>query len=354
MIEATVKYLEGLEDRVAAAPCPSCEQEIIPADVLRRLGDVKAGMGEEAAEKSEKKRQLSDALQALKKTIDRLRAILDDELPKAEAEVKASREKLGEMIGRGIGEDEDPEALARNRLAEVEAKLEEASNVLRAYNQEIDEIEDVLKEARIIRDALAAQKKIDAINTVTDSPEWEAMVEARDRLNRELEAAAKVRDAVEAVINEIAGERLRDAEDLIKEYYQALVERPDFDAIIIDAEDHDVYAVSGMEKERLITFFNQGDMNCAALSIFLSLGACSLREGGTAFLILDDPSQSLDSVQKRRLAALIDRVASDRQVVLSTMDEELLRALKEEVTKVKRVYRLGEWDPVKGPSIKEE
>ncbi len=121
---------------------------------------------------------------------------------------------------------------------------------------------------------------------------------------------------------------------------------------MIDPEDHDVYAVSDEDKEKLITFFNQGDMNCAALSIFLALGGSSARDSGAGFLILDDPSQSLDSEQKRKLAALIDRVAADRQVVLATMDEELLKALQDEVSKAKRVYRFGEWDPVKGPSIK--
>ncbi|MGQ9704992.1 MAG: hypothetical protein ACUVS1_10555 [Actinomycetota bacterium] len=354
VIEATARYLEKLEDRAAAVPCPSGEQEIVPGEVLRRLEAVKAGMGEEAVKKSGKKRQISDSLRSLQKTIDRLKAILDDELPRAESEVRACREMMGKIVGREIGDNEDPEAIAKNRLAEIDTELERASEVLRSYNEEIDKVEDVLKEARLIWEMLDAQRKIATIERVTESPEWKAMADARDRLNGELEAVGKVKDAIDAVIAEVAEEKLQEAESMIKEYYQALVERPDFEAITIDTEDHDVYAVSGAGKEKIVTFFNQGDMNCAALSIFLSLGASAPREGGPAFLILDDPTQSLDSVQKRRLAALIDRVASERQIVLSTMDEELVGALREELTKAKKIYRLGEWGPVKGPSIREE
>lgn len=354
VIEATVTYLERLEDKEGTTACPSCEQDIVPREVLVRLREVKAGMGEEASEKSGEKKELAESLSSLEETVERLRRIQEVELPKAVEEMKRCREKIGEILEREIGEDEDPESIANKRLEEIEDKLEKAKKLLQEYNREIDGIEDALKEARLIRDVLEAREKIAVIEKITESREWEEMGKTRAKLFQELEAAKKVKGAVDAVINELAGEKLRETEDAISSYYRALVERPDFESIMIDPEDHDVYAVSGKDKEKVIKFFNQGDMNCAALSIFLALGGSSAREGATGFLVLDDPSQSLDSEQKRKLAALIDRVAADRQVVLATMDEELLKALQSDVSKAKRVYRFGEWDPVKGPSIKGE
>lgn len=354
VIDTTITYLENLEDRAGRTACPACEQDIDPDKVLERLNEVKEGMGDEAEEISGKKKELAEQVASLGDTIERLEQIEEVDLPRADKETKSHREKISEILKRKIGKDEDPESLVNMRLGEIKKELEKASGLMQQYNEDIGKIEDALNEAGLIRDLLEAKSRIAAINKIKESEEWAAMDGARDRLNQELEAVNTVKDAVNAVINEIAGKRLREAEKSITEYYQALVERPDFEAIRIDPDDHDVYAVSGDDKERVITFFNQGDMNCAALSIFLALGGGSVREGGPGFLILDDPSQSLDSEQKRKLASLIGRVAEDKQVLLATMDEELLRDLKNEVSKAKKVYRLGKWSPVKGPSIKEE
>jgi len=354
VIEATIAYLGKLEDKTSTAACPACEQDIVPGEVLSRLRDVKGGMGDDARELSGRSQKLAEDISSLDKAIEDLRKVIERDLPRAAEEVDESREEIGEILKRSIDAGEDPETLANNRLKRIEEELEGALGILRQYNEDLDKAEDALQEARLIGDLLVAQKKIEVINAITDSREWKEMDEARDRLNMELEGVSTVKDAVEAVLKEIAGEKLRAAEKSIVEYYQALVERPDFEAIRIDADDHEVYAVSGGESEKVITFFNQGDMNCAALSIFLALGGSSTRDGGPAFLILDDPSQSLDSEQKRKLAALIDRVAADKQVLLATMDEELLQFLREEVSKAKTVYRFGDWDPVYGPSFNGE
>lgn len=354
VMEATIKYLEDLEDASARTPCPSCEQPIVPAEVLGRLREAKAGMGGEASELGARGRELDTEKVALRKAIARLEAIMEGELPQAEAGVADALAEVGRRLGRALGGEDDPEKLANDRFQEIQERLDEAVQVLRRYNQGINATEDMVEEAELIRRLLEAEEKIAAIAAVTDSREWKDMDEARKRLNGELDRLETVKEAVEEALKEAAEEKLRAAEGAISGFYRALVERPDFESIAIDPADHDVYAMSREEKEKVVTFFNQGDMNCAALSIFLALGGSPEREAGPAFLILDDPSQSLDSGQKRKLASLIDRVAADRQVVLATMDEELLQALKEGVSKAKKVYRFGGWDPVAGPSITEE
>ena len=50
---------------------------------------------------------------------------------------------------------------------------------------------------------------------------------------------------------------------------------------------------------------------------------------------------------------ILDKVAKQRQVLLSTMDEEFYQNAKKEITTKKKVYELGKWNPRKGPSISE-
>ncbi len=354
VVEATISYLERLEDREARTPCPSCEQEVVPSELLQRLAEVRSEAGAEVEELGARYRELERGIHQVERREKELSALLETRLPRAEEEVRACTEEISGLLGREISAGEDPEVLASRRLEEIDGELEKLKGELQRYNEGIGSAEDLLDVAGLIHRALEAEAKIRAIDSITGSPAWAELNRTRDELNRELENLEALRKAVEEVLKEMAGEKLEEAKSAVSDFYRSLVQRPDFEGIVIDPRDFEVYAVSDGDREKVVTFFNQGDMNCAAISIFLALGSRGGGEGGVAFLMLDDPSQSLDSRQKERLAELIDRVACDRQVVVSTMDEELFRALKSRVAREKKVYLFGEWDPVKGPSIGEE
>ncbi len=354
VIAATIDYLSELEDKRSRIPCPACEQEIFPEELLERLRAVQEEIGEEGQALEKESRDLSEKARKLEKDIRHLEELVERKIPEAEEEERSLRESIGELLGITVTDADDARKLARDNLAEIEKGLEEARKVLERYNEDILSVEETLERAGIVHGVLEAERRIENIRTISDSPEWKSMNQARDRLNRMLDAVDRSRGAMEAVLKEKVRERLEEAEGRIKEYYRMLVERPDFESITIDPEDNEVYASSDGDAEKVVNFFNQGDMNCAALSIFLALGGGASHEYGPSFVILDDPSQSLDVEQKRRLARLIDKVASERQVLLATMDGELLQALQDEVAKAKVIYRLGEWGPQNGPSIVRE
>lgn len=353
VIERTIDYLSGLEDRASRIPCPACEQDILPAEVLERLREVRVNLGEEARKLAEEKNDLSNEIEKLDRDIEKLRALVEEKIPRAERELQAARDEVGRSLGRELTGADDIQKLAGDRMKEIEKELERARQVLEEYNRDLDSVEDSLEDARIIRQVLELRERMERIQSLTRSEVWKSLDEARDRLNRQLDAVAKVREAVESVSREVLDERLKAVEDRVAQYFRMLVDRPDFPEICIRAEDGEVLAVSDSESEKIVDFFNQGDMNCAALSIFLALGGGASDESRSSFIFLDDPSQSLDMEQKRKLARLLDVVAGERQVILATMDEELLDCLREEVGKAKKAYCLGKWDPVSGPSIRE-
>ncbi len=355
VVSATIDYLSELEDKSSRTPCPACEQDVVPESLMERLRAVREEMGEEVEGLGKESEDLSKKVKSLEGDIRRLEELVERRIPESEGKARSLRESIGELLEVAITDDDDVKKMVRDKLAEIEKRLDEAKKVLERYNEGIASAEETLEQAGIIHEVLEARAKVEVIRSISSSPEWRSMNEARDRLNRMLDAVEKARDSVEAALNEKKRERLGEAEERIKEYYRVLVERPDFEGITIDPDgDNEVYAASDGDSEKVVSFFNQGDMNCAALSIFLALGGSASREGGPCFIILDDPSQSLDTEQKRRLARLIDKVSSERQVLLATMDGELLQSLQEEVSRAKVVYQLGEWDPQSGPSIMRE
>jgi DNA repair exonuclease SbcCD ATPase subunit len=76
-----------------------------------------------------------------------------------------------------------------------------------------------------------------------------------------------------------------------------------------------------------------------ALAIFL--GLASAGPGTFGFVMLDDPSQSLGSGHKQRLAELLAELARSRQVIVATMDQEFRDALLKQATAVE--YRFEPW-----------
>ena len=66
-------------------------------------------------------------------------------------------------------------------------------------------------------------------------------------------------------------------------------------------------------------------MNCAALSIFLSLS--SMLDRGPKFVVLDDPSQSLDLDHKKSLLEVLGDLSHENQIIIATQDTELKKEI---------------------------
>jgi DNA repair exonuclease SbcCD ATPase subunit len=62
-------------------------------------------------------------------------------------------------------------------------------------------------------------------------------------------------------------------------------------------------------------------MNCVALAVYLALA--EQLQHNLGFVILDDPSQNLDTEHKRALVGILSRLAPRIQVLIATQDDEL-------------------------------
>lgn len=111
---------------------------------------------------------------------------------------------------------------------------------------------------------------------------------------------------------------------------------------------------SQSENAKATALLNHGDLNCAALSIFLAVAASADLGHRLGLVILDDPAQSLDSHHKRRLAEVFDSLAGKKQVVIGSQDSEFIELARETISKKKKLIRFRSWDPNTGPVIETE
>jgi len=96
---------------------------------------------------------------------------------------------------------------------------------------------------------------------------------------------------------------------------------------------------------------SQGDLNCLALSLFFGLAEAAEETQPFAFLMLDDPSQSLGPEMEQRFVSVLEDIAERRQLIISTPYVGFKNLLMTKITKNKDVYDFLDWTEKNGPQI---
>jgi predicted ATPase len=161
----------------------------------------------------------------------------------------------------------------------------------------------------------------------------EAIVSTRDEESREIVEASKSK---------------------VRDYFALIAENPGIDALEMAMETKwgsENYSFQDSGGENVVPILSLGDLNALALAIFAGLGEVNRNALALSTIVFDDPSQSMGSHHKKKLAELVDKLAQNRQVIVSTMDKEFFEALEHNITKRKKCITLEGWDPETGPRI---
>ena len=110
--------------------------------------------------------------------------------------------------------------------------------------------------------------------------------------------------------------KIQELEDLMNEFYSAILGHPYYKRIKIDIEKQDPLqfsfrAASERESTYIPTKFSTAQLNVAALSIFMSNS--KLMTGKLPLLTLDDPTQNMDNVHKEAFAKLVSQLVEEFQ-----------------------------------------
>jgi DNA repair exonuclease SbcCD ATPase subunit len=88
-------------------------------------------------------------------------------------------------------------------------------------------------------------------------------------------------------------------------------------------------------------------MNAAAIALFLAKFEKVSGEIGS--VLMDDPTQSMDESHKVAVCKSVTGLLNEKQVILATQDEEVMRLTKDAQKGVK-MFEFSDWT-VKGPAI---
>jgi len=315
--------------------CPICDAIISPKDVLSKLETkVSTALEKKLSEiDSERNKirdellQLTDSKKAISKAITKVE---ESEKVKNQAENKLGEILQSESKGSNILLKEAEERLSelRKELANAEKALAKKNEIL----QGIEDSTDICKAIVRVLEKEAEYEKIRETFAEEDSQieSLKTQITYMSALSTQLQ---RISDAIATAQINFAREFIGKGGEKISDYYGRLCGHPYYNSIRIDIDQRNVkgvqkntYNIKAFNnkegKETLIsTRFSTGQMNCAALSIFLSLS--SILDRRMKFLILDDPSQSLDTEHKKYLVNVLGDVSFGNQVIIATQDTEL-------------------------------
>jgi len=407
LITLAIECLEITKDET----CPVCSQGINNAALVKDLrskvsDELKSAVndlrGQEKRIRGERteldaalreNKRLTDAIKtlevALTKATEELRKIVPDfeqhnldELVKSwEVDVANLSRRETDFTGESDGLKDTQRRLIEllGELKTLQLKLQKETSSTKEGTPLLEEVEKLISALEVEVEGYLDSTGVDSLRGKL-SPQSDVLAYLRDEervevAEEELPTVQKQIDDLEArksslqalaaslqSIRQVSTQfqkeasmtQLKRLEDSINDYYSRIQGHPHFTRLKIDIEKEDPLifsfrATSDQEDTYIPTRFSTAQLNAAALSIFLSN---SEQQGGDLpLIILDDPTQSMDTAHKEAFAKLVSALLPKHQVILATEDDET-KALIEKHCRMLKTYELGVWS-TEGPDIKQ-
>lgn len=334
--------------------CPVCERPLHPA------ADLSARLRERATVASNDEiRAADDAIAAAQAKLDEMDEILrqiDRAVRASESARNATatiRKDLADELGAGVRDDK--------ALSQVDGALEQTVAVEKTLHERSDKLESEIAvvdaAARRVSDALLpaiskreelAQHEIEATRIVAKHA---SATKRATRIEQYGEAIAQIRRAILGAKEALATEALATAGPAAQAIYGELVQNRVFDTLDVGMKptrgkvDYRFAVNQGGDSKtsrEARYVLSDGQLTCAALALFFAFSGA----GGHSldFVFVDDPTQSLDLEAKAAMAKVVTRLASERQVVIATHDEDFEHELESAgFFDVSIVHTLTDW-----------
>ncbi|MBI4348093.1 MAG: hypothetical protein HY553_14645 [Elusimicrobia bacterium] len=337
LLRDAAEYVEASKPK----DCPICEQ---PFPAGKVMGAALGARAEALASDLVKTKR--EALEAVARSLEAV-ASAQEELKGLRTALAGAQKMLGDLakaIGKRLGDENLSEAYVGPKLKaqseELHRQREELRKGIEAMEDDLGEIERRL--TGLADGLLPVIEKRDELDAL--AKEWEAKRKEHEKDKSQSDAmlrmAARIEQIRQALLGakeEIAAETLGKAGPRAQELYGTLVRHPIFDTLSIRTKpvknkvDY-VFEVSsgkrpGSEREARLVL-SDGQMTGAALALFYSLADCA--DHGLGFLYVDDPTQNLDYDSKQAMAKVIASISRERQLIVSSQDEDFVNSLKSE------------------------
>ena len=252
-----------------------------------------------------------------------------------------------------ISEREDIERCLINFLNESRSEDERIKKLINEKQEELNRIEGKISDLLEIYEVLKLKIKQKKAEEIRESDEWKKLQDKADEFK---ELAGQINDivlAIQSASQGVARDKLDKVKGKVDEYFRKITKHPMIQlSLRVDVDNRtnrNSYKFSDPEGQDIIPVLSQGNMNALALSIFLALA----RSGNSpfGFLMFDDPSQSLGSSEKKEFVNILNEIAVQKNLLISTMDKEFFDLLNEYLTVQRIIYKFDKWTPDRGPQV---
>lgn len=344
--------------------CPVCGNKISQEEIVSNLENkVNQVLKQQISAIDEERKQINEQLfecDSHKKDLSKIYHLIEN----AKLAYETDEKELQTLLKVDIKEDALI-AHANDILSSYNAKISEAKNELKTKNSKFDELgasTDKCTALVVLLDKEAAYEKL----STSFADETSKMEQLDKKIKKMAELIVGLREISSAISKtqiELAREYISKGEEQLTDYYNQICGHPYYSSIRIDTREKNVrgvqrntYKIIASSNERgketqINTRFSTGQMNCTALSLFLSLS--SAIEKNSKFIMLDDPSQGLDAEHKNYLIDVLNDVAQRRQLIIATQDGELIELLDNKFKPTEKYVSLNysAWNK-DGPEIK--
>ncbi|MEF8847462.1 MAG: AAA family ATPase [Candidatus Paceibacterota bacterium] len=359
LISKAEEYIEKVD---GLNTCPVCGSSTSLEEVSNHLREHSKTLSEKATKAKGREEELKELIKQAKKDKEQAETDLED-LESAQSEgrnqLKESLDGFMETIqGKLPTEEFDfPSITEKTVLSKACDRLEEQLDGLREQVEEeakkkhntLNEYKKKLERAKKMKEVLDNKIRMQELQKYRDSKCYQnadAIIASQARNEYEMFVLS---EAVSQTRQKLVSQRLRDAQETINDFFHKISKRNYFSEIKVD-DDLNLYGAQQDERVDLRAIHNQGDLNSAALSLFLGIGIGEQISHQLGFTIFDDPAQSLDEEHKKGFIRLLEEVAAERQVFLATHDEKMYEELKHSTVPVK-VFELSNWNVENGPDV---
>ena len=354
LVREAIQYLKTAALAGAVKTCPLCGSE---------APDLLAHLETEWEERISKEvEQLDEQRKAGHSELERVTS-LAEELRRLEMRLEADRsaaerraQEISEALGREIGKEEDPGALANARLTAIASELECIRGAIEEKRPKIRAVYDELAKLRTIDEIVRYERKRAVVERIWETREFADLTALREQAAQLVEDVRAIRDSIAAASREEAQSRIAAAGAALDRYFCRLANHPGIPGLVMEVVEDtrsrlNSYSFKSKDGTDPMPILSQGDLNCLALSLFLGLAEATGETQPFAFVMLDDPTQSLGSETKRQLVSVLEDVGAQRKLIISTPDTEFKELLMANITRRKVMYNFVDWTEQAGPKI---
>lgn len=352
LVQEGIALLEAAGVGSGRQPCPLCGKEV--DDLLQHLRKEWEERIRKRIETLEQERsRKEDEKGRLEKLLDHLKA-LESKVEEAKGAFTDSVSRLAKALGRELAETDDPVVIAQKEIGAIDTRLSGIKAALQERQERADAIRVSIRAVNSLYEVLTLEDKKRAIEQIRETDDFRTIEGLRDHVAELVDDFEALRTAIGEAAREQAKAKIKAAEAFVDERFRMIAGNPAITKVQILAEPKPTgndYQIVDQNGRDLNPILSQGDLNCLALGLFFGLAEAAGDTHPFGLVMLDDPSQSLGTEQKRRLADMLDGVAGGKAIIIATMDQELRDLLEATITKTKAVYSFEEWHPTEGPRV---